>query len=221
MPDAEAATGMQGAGWRPGMPTRCGRCLSDRIAYTEEGGARCLACGHVTSPSWAPPVRVLEEPRPDLSATGGVGVSAGSVVLDTRASRYAPGASASYPYRTPRSRREDHLIQLATVAVFLGIVWLVVGVPGVLYFYPEPVIHMTDYYIDGDSSCNLVQHLTLTNTGARGGFATVTFFVDHVPFMVWVFPVGAHTSAAQTEPVYVSDCMIHVYGIYLDSVRPV
>ena len=104
-------------------------------------------------------------------------------------------------------------------AVMLSLVFFLM-VPFVVGLFIGPIIHMSDYHIASQGGCNLIQYLTLTNSGNAAGIAVVEFFVDHRPWTNWTFTVPAHTTATKSGTAYVPDCMSHRYGVGLISVEP-
>ncbi len=206
-----------GPAWRPGMPTRCGRCASLRIEYDADGSARCLGCGAVTPPAWFPSERLSRpsEAHVEASAAPVPGSRADHPGRFWFASdKTAPGWTASTPYRA-----WGRLLRLfLVVAIPLILLLLFAGVPWVLSYAPEPIIHMSDYFITVDYGCQLTQHVTLTNDGGRAGLATLTFYVSGNPFANWSVGVGPRSIANEVFGVAVPNCTAQTYGIAITSI---
>jgi len=112
-----------------------------------------------------------------------------------------------------RARRDDRLIKVAAVFAVLALVFLFLGVPGLLSFDPVPIIHISDLYLTPGSDCTVYLDFILTNSGARDGRATVGLFVDDAPFANWTFLVEAHAYHFEGPSVYVPSCMFRTYGV--------
>ncbi len=208
------------------MPTRCGHCLSDRLEYLPDGSARCAACGALTSPSYrartdnasvpqeasassSPSTPAVASP-PRLEGTTGWPVLIGE-----------PSLAWHVPDPKRREQLEGRIKIFALASIFLSLAFLFAGIPLILSYAPEPIIHMSNFYITGGTNCVLVQHMTLTNSGGRAGSAVVTFYVDHVPYTNWSYVLDARVAATEDPSVFVANCQSHAYGIGLASVEPV
>lgn len=204
-------------GWQPGMPMQCSRCMLPLYNYLEDGSGKCYVCGNVTPAIWAATRPAPTEPPPSASLPnepGGVPQPAAEqTVLRDDSYDWSPPVRRFVRPWGDRFRR----IAVSFTAVSVG--FLLLGVPLMLYFYPAPVIRVTDtYFTRPGGTCWLEVHMVLWNSGARAGIASITFYVDESAFANWSFYVPAHRGATETPSVYVPSCTTHNYGFSVDFV---
>ncbi len=208
-------------GWRIGMPTRCGKCLSPRLAYHADESATCLVCGAVT---------LANRGSPFLAGAGSPATSAPRPAEAPQAPVPSPAASWSDVWwgtglpplpSYQRVRTWDDRITWATVgAIVLSLLLVFGGVPLLLSFSPNPIVHMSDYYITLDSQCNVMQHVTLSNEGGRAGMVTLAFYVDGSPYTNWSALLEPRTVNPEVFETHVASCTTQRYAIGLSSVVP-
>lgn len=195
MPASEPSTAPSGMPWRPGMPTRCRACRSERLVYDQEGSGTCLVCGAVTEAGWAEPGASEPTATPPPS-----GVTSG-------ASYYPPLILGE------RAQRDGRLVKIAAVVAVLVLVFLFLGLPALLSFDPAPIIHLSDVYLTKGLDCTVFLDFILTNTGARDGWATVGLSVNGAPYANWTYLVQAHTYHFEGPSAYVAGCLFRSYDV--------